>query len=92
MEQSKLESAIEAFVNNGSGFLIALTMWACVVGPLIKAGVLSVDNNVIITTIFFMVSYLRSFFWRRFFATGVHRSIHKFIGRVLNGRRSTQRR
>jgi len=79
MEQSKLESKIETILNIFSGFFISVFMWAMIVAPLIKLNVLSIDNTYIITGIFTVTSLLRSYFWRRFFATGIHIVVHKWL-------------
>ena len=81
MTQNKLESFIEATVNNLSGFFIALGLWAFVVNPLLKSGYLNIDNSITITFIFFIVSMLRTYFWRRFFATGLHTTVHNILSR-----------
>jgi len=72
VEQSKLESKIESSVNIASGFLISLAVWALIIRP-------TIDDKVIIVSIFTVTSWLRSYFWRRFFARGFHKVIHKFL-------------
>jgi len=79
VEQSKLESKIESSVNIASGFLISLAVWALIIRPLIRYGYLTIDDKVIIVSIFTVTSWLRSYFWRRFFARGFHKVIHKFL-------------
>lgn len=83
MEQTKVESRIEATANIGSGFLISLAVWAWCVAPLIKHDILTIDNTVIITTIFTVTSWLRSYYWRRFFNAGFHKAVHKWVGRFM---------
>ena len=66
-KQSKRESHAEATANIASGFVISASVWAYVVNPLIKFEILSLDNWFVITTIFTITSYIRSYVWRRIF-------------------------
>ena len=74
---SKKHSAWEATTNMAFGFVISWVVWVIVVGPMIAAGVLSASNSVdafLITMIFTVTSWLRSYFFRRIFhkhVTGV---------------------
>lgn len=70
MNQSKLESSIESTANIASGFLISLLMWVWVVEPLYASKV--INSSIAIVTIFTGTSWLRSYFWRRFFNAGFH--------------------
>ena len=82
MNQSKLESKIEATVNIGTGFIISWVVWIVLVGPLINAGYLTVGNAgdaFIITSIFTVSSWLRSYYWRRFFANNFHTIVHEWV-------------
>jgi len=78
-DQSKLESRIEVTVNYLSGFLLAWVTFTWVVTPLVEFGVIRWDNAFAITMIFTVVSILRTYFWRRFFATNLHMVVHKFV-------------
>ena len=78
-EQSKLESRIEVIVNYISGFLLAWATFTWVVTPLVDFGVIRWDNAFAITGIFTVVSILRTYYWRRFFATNLHMVVHKFV-------------
>lgn len=64
--QSRVESAVEAVCNVGSGFIVAMFVWQFVAAPLYGYEVTLVDN-VGLTAIFTVVSIARSFVWRRFF-------------------------
>lgn len=67
---SKKHSAWEATTNTAFGFVISWVVWAVVVGPLIAHGVLSASSTMdsfLITLIFTVTSWLRSYFFRRFF-------------------------
>lgn len=82
-EQSKLESRIEIGANYVSGFLLAWLTWTLLVlGPL-TWGWIVVENGFAITMVFTVVSIIRSYYWRRFFARGFHKVVHEFIGGVL---------
>jgi hypothetical protein len=79
IEQTKLESQIEVAVNYLSGFLLAWFTFTWIVTPLVTVGLLHWDRAFAITCIFTVVSILRSYFWRRFFATNLHMVVHKFV-------------
>jgi|APGre2960657404_1045060.scaffolds.fasta_scaffold00061_39 membrane protein implicated in regulation of membrane protease activity len=66
MAQSKTSSLVESILNQISGFLLSLFVWAYVVAPLYG---FSPDwgTNFEITAIFAVVSTARSYLWRRFF-------------------------
>jgi len=53
MNQTKLESLIESFVNIGSGFIVALLLWIFVVRPLFDIQVSMIENFAI--TIMFTI-------------------------------------
>lgn len=78
MKQTKIESAIEATVNIATGFLISWMVWMFVIpqlwpqlqtGPALGFG---------ITCVFTVTSWLRSFFWRRYFNAGFHKVAHQW--------------
>ena len=71
--QSRLESAVEAVCNIGSGFLVALVVWQ-VIAPLYGYDITFADN-VGLTSIFTVVSITRSYIWRRFFEARILRRI-----------------
>ena len=88
--QTKLESMIESFCNNGSAFIISVCLWHWVVGPLWDAKILT--NAFEVTTTFTVVSFIRSYLWRRFFNSGLHRLVHKGASDAYRYyRKSTQR-
>jgi len=87
MQQSKLESHLEAFVNQASGYIISLCLWHFIMAPLLKKYHIDITTggaSVGITTVFFIVSYVRSFFWRRFFNAGLHKVIHRLVTRYMS--------
>lgn len=76
MGQSKLASWIEAFLNIGSGIIIAfgLSQLAAIYQDEIRMYIysdftwqVSATSNVIVTLVLTAVSMCRSFFWRRIF-------------------------
>ena len=78
--QSKLVSLIETLCNIGSGFILSLIVWQILAYFL---GIpMPLSTNVLITSIFTVVSITRSYLWRRFFATGLHKTVVNWIGRV----------
>jgi hypothetical protein len=81
VRQTKLESAIEQVINVGSGFLLSLFLWQCVIAPLYGIPV-TLASNLGITTLFTVVSVARGYVWRRFFNAGLHRAVHNFVRRT----------
>lgn len=79
MNQTKIESVIESTVNHASGFILAMCIWEFIVAPLIKSAVITIDDNLIITTIFFVFAFARSYSWRRFFNAGLHKAVRKMV-------------
>ena len=77
MRQTKLESAIEAICNIGSGFLLAMLIWQFVAAPLWGYEVTLLDNFGL-TILFTSVSVVRSYVWRRFFEHRIRARIHKY--------------
>ena len=67
MNQSKIESHIEALVNIGSGFILSFLVWLYIVSPLIRVEVLNYNSptdGLYITLIF---------------NKGIHKMVHNFI-------------
>jgi len=78
MNQSKLESLIEVFFNYLSGFLLAYFVYALIVipTPWLK------DSALWVTTLFTLVSVIRTYLWRRFFNAGLHKVVHRVVTNV----------
>ena len=76
MRQSKLESAVEAVLNVGSGFVVAMLLWQFVAAPLWGYEVTLLDN-LGLTTIFTVVSAVRTYVWRRFFERRIRRRFQR---------------
>jgi hypothetical protein len=84
MQQSKLESSIEVCLNTASGFVISWCVYRYIVFPYMLT--MSVDEQAWwITALFTVVSIFRSYFWRRFFASGVHKLVHSLARRYFAG-------
>lgn len=78
MEQSKKESLIEAVVNVSSGMVLAFLVIQFILVPLLDV-TLPPSENVIMTIVLTIVSMARGYLWRRFFATGLHKVVHKLL-------------
>jgi len=79
MEQSRIESFLEVCTNIGSGMIISYFLWKFVLIDAIERGYLQLTDSFTITLIFTIVSVIRSYFWRRFFASRTHKIIHNFF-------------
>ena len=76
MRQSRTESAVEAVLNVGSGFVLALLAWQFVVAPLYGYEVTMLDN-LGLTSIFTAISVVRGYVWRRFFERRIRRRFNR---------------
>jgi hypothetical protein len=63
--QSKRDSFLEQVANIGSGFIIACLIWQFGINPAIKQGYLTIDNTLVITSIFTITSLIRGYVFRR---------------------------
>lgn len=81
-----MESAIEATLNIGSGFVISLIVWQ-ILAHLYKIP-MPITRNLEITSIFTVVSLTRSYVWRRIFNWKTMRRQHETEG-LHNGRERT---
>lgn len=82
MKQTKLESHLESGVNIATGFVISWCVWMWVIVPLVAEGLVVIGpagDALVVTMIFTVTSYLRSYVWRRFFNAGIHRVIHTLV-------------
>jgi hypothetical protein len=78
MKQSKTVSAIEATLNIGSGFIISVLVWQVLAGW--YGYPMPLSRNLEITSIFTVVSVLRSYIWRRAFVAHLDRFLHRRLG------------
>lgn len=89
MEQSRLESLLESFVNVLIGYGVALVS-QIVVFPLVGIAV-PLSTNLIIGAFFTAISLARSYVIRRWFNAGLHRVIAKTARRILRSTNDTGR-
>ena len=78
-DQTRLVSGIETICNIGSGFILSLILWQ-IIAYLLDIP-MPIGRNVVITSCFTVLSLSRSYFWRRFFARGLHKAVVKWLGR-----------
>ena len=64
MGQTRLFSLIEQLFNIGSGFIIAVLLWAYVVTPYIGIEY-DMTQGIKVTLMFTIVSVIRGYLWRR---------------------------
>ena len=64
--QTRKGSLLEATLNIGSGFIVAMFVWQLIAAPLFGYEVTLADNFWL-TMIFTVVSVVRSYIWRRIF-------------------------
>jgi len=82
MKQTRLESIIEVFLNTATGFVISWLVWLFVV-PVFWPELATPPSVAFwLTVLFTVTSITRSYGWRRFFASDVHRAVHRFVMRL----------
>lgn len=81
MNQTKLESLLEACINTAIGFFVALWTWQFIVAP-IMGYIVTMADNLLITGIFTVVSVARGYVLRRFFNAGLHRAVRN-LARII---------
>jgi len=74
MKQTRIESVIERTVDLISAFLISWCVYEFYIYPNVNS--LSSFNVVLIFTI---ISFVRSYFWRRFFNKELHKAVHSLL-------------
>ena len=79
MKQSKIISAIEVTLNIGSGFLISMLLWQFI-APVLGYEI-TIGENVQLTSVFTVVSLIRSYAWRRIF-TRLDRRLHETFNKL----------
>lgn len=87
MKQSKLESAVEIALNTASGFVLS---WACYEYIVIPYMHHMVAEALWATILFTVISLVRSYVWRRFFATDLHKVVHVALLRFTGWGHSTK--
>lgn len=83
MKQTKLVSLIEVWLNVLTGVLVAMGVWAFIIPVLFPRMAGPVAENLVITLTFTAFSIFRSYFWRRFFNNGVHRTVVNWVGKLF---------
>lgn len=78
-QQNKLESFIETSVNVATGFIISYMFWTFILVDWIKNGYITIDDNFYITCMFTVLAVARGYLWRRFFAKGLHKTVHEWV-------------
>jgi len=81
VNQTKLESFIESSTNTAIGFGTAFLTWQFIAAPYMGYRV-TLHDNLVITSIFTVVSVLRGYLCRRFFNAGLHRVVHRFVRKL----------
>lgn len=66
MGQSRRMSLIEQICNVGSGFIVSLMIWICVIQP-VWGIQMTMGSNLQIMAIFTLASIARGYVWRRLF-------------------------
>jgi len=82
MNQSKIESGIETFVNVFSGWFISMLLWSFLVAPMWGYEDRGIAVNMGVTLTFTVVSIIRGYFWRRFFNNRLHLKVKKMVGKL----------
>ena len=81
MNQTRLESLLEATVSTAAGFVLSFVVWQAIAEPLFGYEVTLIDNFWL-TTIFTSVSLARQYVFRRFFNANIHKAIHRFAASI----------
>ncbi len=83
MNQSKLESLVEAGINIATGLIIAITLTQLLQGTL--GYTMPPDANLKLSIVLTIVSIIRSYFWRRFFNAGIYKGVQALVDKVVRG-------
>ena len=75
MNQTRLESLVEASINTASGFVVAMLVTQYIVVPLWNLQWTPGDSAAV-TLVYTVVAVARGYVWRRFFNAGLHRVVH----------------
>lgn len=81
---TRLLSITESVLNVGSGFILSVLIWQFIAAPMFGYDV-TIEDNLILTSIFTVVSIVRGYLWRRFFVNKLHQ-------KLLNGVRHAESR
>jgi len=75
MKQTRLMSLLEVLLNIGSGFIVAMLVWHFIIPEFFPRMAGPVGENLVVTTIFTVISITRSYIWRRLFNNGLIKSL-----------------
>jgi len=78
MNQTRLESLVEACINTGIGFIVAMSVTQFILIPLWDLD-WGVKDNFLVTLIFTAAGITRSYLIRRFFNNGLHKLVHRIL-------------
>ncbi len=79
MNQSRLESVIETAADISTGFVIAWAAWMIAIPAIWPELATSATVGGGVTVVFTVISVIRKYFWRRFFANDLHLLVHAVI-------------
>jgi len=85
MEQTKVESHIEASADMASGFVVSWCVMLWLIPVLFPSYVSKSSAGVAfgVVMVFTVTSYIRRYYTRRFFARGFHLVVHKIVSRFF---------
>jgi len=85
MEQTKLESHIEASADMASGFFVSWCVMLWLIPLLFPSYISKSDAGVAfgVVMVFTVTSYIRRYYTRRFFARGFHKVVHQIVTRYI---------
>ena len=85
MEQTKLESHLEASADMATGFCVSWCVMLWLIPILFPSYISKSDAGVAfgVVLVFTITSYIRRYYVRRFFARGFHYVVHKMVTRFL---------
>lgn len=83
--QRKIVSLAEVCLNVASGWFLSLLVWQFVLAPYFGYEI-TLRDNLQLTTAFTVISVVRGYIWRRFFARNLHVALSNWLGRVWRGK------
>lgn len=86
VEQTRVVSIVEVCMNVATGFIMAMLVWKFVIPEFFPRMAGPIVENLLVTGTFTVVSIMRGYFWRRFFANGFHRTVASWVGRIAGGK------
>ena len=74
MRQNRLESLLEKFVDTTTAFIISWCVYEYYIYPNMHS-----MSSFFVVSIFTAISFLRGYFWRRFFNQQLHKTVHNLL-------------